>query len=250
MSETANLYPFDADPFEVQFNARPGADNPVIVQHRLRKPTLQELIERENLVEYQRVEISSREEQLQIDEEKANSRLWDRIALSVQGYRGADDWRDLTDEDKAIMRSSHKAMAIRAIYAGFCEVESEDDTISIGADIWTVKHGIGERRDNPDYVVRHVLREPTEAERVKFNRSASSTSHVKGAKKAQVRVRVNLKAHVELYDALIDRVEGATVGRSLFHDSDRAAFVRAIDPIWKRLVVQTLMNELDAQLSD
>src|SRR5262245_7840139 len=205
-------YAFDADFISVPINARPSAENPVIVYHKLRKPTLGELIERENQIKYELVEISSREDEIQTEDESANARLWDKIAVAVKGYRGAEDWRDLTDEDKAGMRSGHKSAAIRALYAGTCEVEGDEDGISIGADTWTVKQSIthGGRKDPPEFVVRHILREPTEAERVKFKRSASSTSYVKGAKTPQVRIKTNLRAFVELYDALIQRIEGAT----------------------------------------
>jgi hypothetical protein len=251
MPET-NLYEFDAEFINVGFNANPTAENPHIVYHKLRKPTLAELIEREGQIKYELVEISAREDELQADDEIANARLWDKIAVSVKGYRGADDWRELTDEDKAAMRAGHKTAAIRTMYAGACEIEGGDDPISIGADVWTVKQAIGVQKDAPDFVVQHILREPTEAERVKFKGAASSTSYVKGAKKSRVRVRTNLKAYVELYDALINLTIGGTVGGSEFGHTpkDKAAFLAAIDPVWKRQIIHCLMSALEAQLSD
>src|SRR5262245_12266852 len=254
MTEANNLYPFDLDEVEVAFNARPNAEEPAIVYHQLRKPTLAELVEREQQIKYELVEISSREDEIQADDEAANARLWDKIAVAVKGYKGAGDWVTLADEHRAAMRPGHKTAAIRTMYASVCEVEGGEDGVSIGADVWTVRQGIGVKRD-PNYVVRHTLREPTEAERVKFKRSASSTSYVKGAKKSQVRVRTNLKAYVELYDALVESVAGATVGGSPWvfkfeYPAGHAAFLAAIDPIWKRLVIHTLMSALEAQLSD
>lgn len=250
MSDT-NLYAFDADSFSVAFNARPNSETPHIVYHRLRKPTLQELIERENQITYEMVEISSREEEMKTDDDAANSRLWDKIIQQVKGYRGAGEWRDITEEEKAQMRPGHKATAIRAMYAGSCSIEGDEDGVSIGADTWTVRHEIGAGKE-PDFIVRHSLREPTEAERSKYKRSASSTSYIKGAKKARVTVRTNLRAYVELYDALTENVVGGTVGgNGLFTNSIfRAEFIPAIDPIWKRQVIQTLMSALEAQLSD
>jgi hypothetical protein len=253
MSET-KLYAFHADEVIVPINARPQSETPVIVYHKLRKPTFVELSERESQIKYELVEISSREDEIQSEEETANARLWDKIAIAVRGYRGVDDWRDLTAEDKAAMRPGHKTAAIRAMYTGFCEVEGDEDGVSIGADTWTVKQSIGVKRDAPDFVVIHTLREPTEAERVKYKRSASSTSYVKGAKKSQVRIKTNLKAYVELYDALIQCVEGAKAVKfwtDVAHDEGlKKLFLREIDPMWKRQVVQTLMSNLEAQLSD
>ncbi len=247
MSETA-LYPFDADSFEVAFNARPTAENPTIVYHRLRKPTLQELIERESQITYELIELNSREDEIKSDDETANARLWDKIVLQVKGYRGFDEWREITDEEKAQMKPGHKVTAIRALYAGSCSIEGDEDGVSIGADVWTIRQEIGAGNE-PDFIVRHTLREPTEAERVKFKRSNSSTSYVKGAKKSQVRVRTNLKAYCELYDALIENVTGATVTDEYWSQRSRD-FLSAIDPIWKRQVIQTLMSALEAQLSD
>src|SRR5262245_51205289 len=140
---TNNLYPFDADSFEVAFNARPNAENPAIVYHRLRKPTLAELIEREQQINYELVEVSQREEEIRIDEEVASARLWDKIAMAVRGYRSAGDWRELSPEEKAAMKAGHKVTAIRALYAGSVQIEGDDDGVSIGADVWTVRQEIG-----------------------------------------------------------------------------------------------------------
>lgn len=249
MDET-KLYAFDEDS-EVPINARPNSETPLIVYHKLRKPTLQELTERESQIVYEMIEINSREEEMKTDDDVANGKLWDKIILQVRGYRGADDWRELTDEEKAAMRPGHKSTAIRAMYAGTCEVEGDEDGVSIGPDTWTVKQEIGLTKGDPDYIVRHILREPTEAERSKYKRSASSTSYIKGAKKARVMVRTNLRAYVELYDALMVVVDHGTVaGQAYLGAENRAQFLAAIDPIWKRQVIQTLMSSLEAQISD
>src|SRR5262249_39260557 len=246
MSET-NLYAFDADSFEVAFNARPNAENPAVVYHRLRKPTLAELIEREGQIKYELVEVNAREEEIRTDDETANARLWDKLILAVKGYRGAADWRELSPEEKSALRPGHKVMTVRALYAGSCQIEGDDDGVSIGADVWTVRQEIGAGAE-PDFIVRHTLREPTEAERIKFKQSSSSTSYVKGAKKSQVRVRTHLKSYVELYDALLKIVEGGSING--FVGADLELFRAAIDPMWKRQIIQCLMGALEAQLSD
>lgn len=238
---TDNLYEFNAEYTDVPIIAKPNADNPTIVYHRLRKPTLAELLERESQISYEMVELNSREEEIKADDETANIRLWDKIILSVKGYKNAPDWRELTDGEKQGMRPGHKTTAIRSLYASNCEIEGDEDGVSIGPDTWTVRQEIGLSKGDPDYVVRHILREPTEAERAKFKRAASSTSYIKGAKKQQVRVRTNLKAYIELYDALIQSVGPCA-------DGDNP--IDAIDPIWKRQVIQTLTATLEAQISD
>lgn len=249
------LYEFDAEYTDVPIIAKPSGDNPTIVYHRLRKPTLQELLDRESQISYEMVELNSREEEIKADDETANVKLWDKIIMSVMGYKNAPEWRELTEEEKAAMRPGHKTTAIRTLYASNCEIEGDEEGVSIGPDTWTVRQEIGLSKDQLDYVVRHILREPTEAERGKFKRAASSTSYIKGAKKQQVRVRTNLRAYIELYDALIENIAGGTVLGSPWLGQGQVMveprlFVMSIDPIWKRQVIQCLTATLEAQMSD
>jgi hypothetical protein len=65
-----------------------------------------------------------------------------------------------------------------------------------------------------------------------------------------VKVRTNLKAYVDLYDALIVSVEGGTVNGQTFSASGRKEFLAAIDAIWKLNAVMVLMSALEGQLSD
>lgn len=246
----ANFYAFDAEYFDVPINVLPNAENPQIVYHRLRKPTLQELNEREDRIVYKLIGASSREEEIVSSEEVANARLWDAIILKVKGYRDAPDWHELTEEEKTAMRSGHKSTAIRTLYAGTAEIEGAEDGITIGADHWTIRHEIGLSRDNPDFIVKHILREPTEAERLKYNQTSTRTTILKGAKRPQRQVQTKLKPPADLYDVLIEDVQGGTVNGGEFHNGNRKDFLAAVDPVWKRLVILILMNTLEAQISD
>lgn len=246
-----NIYPFDEQLIEVQFNARPGAETPLVVAHRLRKPTLQELLEREQGVSLEIHEVSNREDTIVSDDEGANCRLWDKLILQARGYRGMADWTPLDDNQKAEMRPGHKSTAIRGMYAGTASVANDDDDgVSLSGDTWAIRHVIGADAENPQYEILHVLREPTEGERSKFKRAASSAHIVRGGKKSRTKIVTSLKAFVELYDALVIDITGGTVaGQYLSHDN-RAQFLAAIDPTWKRLVVQTLLNAIEAALLD
>jgi hypothetical protein len=250
MSEANGFFAFDESETIVSFNARPNAENPVIVHHKLRKPELKELLEYEAQSTYERVSINSREDEVQSDDERANINLWNKLIVAVKGYKGVDDWRALDDAEKATMRVGHKLTAIHALYAGYCELEESDGAVSIGDDIWTVRQNIGVNRDKPDFVITHTLREPSEAERAKFGRSSSSTSQVKGAKRPRIKVRTNLKAYVDLYDTLIVSIEGGTVNGQPFSGLPRKEFLAAVDGMWKLNVVMVLMSALEGQLSD
>lgn len=249
MSE--NAYPFDAASIDVQFNARPGSPVPAIISHRLRKPTLQELIDREKAINLEIVETSNREEQIVTDDDAANCQLWDRLIVEVKGYAGVTDWQSLTDSQKAQMRPGHKRTAIVAMYAGSAQVVGgEDDEISLAMDSWTIRQLVGPDAENPIYTIDHVLREPTESERAKFKRNASKVSFVRGAKRPRTKIGADLRAYVEIYDALVTSIDGGTVAGKTLAESDRTAFLAAIDPTWKRVIVQTLMNAIEAALLD
>lgn len=254
-SNESKLYAFDATEFEIVFNARPSADNPTWVSHKLRKPTLEELTEWEKSQAYETVEITKREDQILADDETANARLWEKLIISVKGYEFKDnsdsaDWHSLTDEQKRLMRSGHKAAAVRGLYLSSCKIESNwNETISFSPDTWKIRQEIGSS-DDP-YVIIHTMREPTESERQKFRKASMTTSFLRAEKKAHVRIVTNLRAHCELYDSLIERVDGGLVGDQGWElDNPKAAFLKAIDPVFKRQVVQTLMTALEVQLQD
>lgn len=245
-----DMYPFDEGIIEVWFNAKPGADTPVKVGHRLNKPTLQELLDREKAVNLEIIETGNREEQIVTDDEAATCRLWDKLIDQVKGYKGAADWRPLADEEKSQMRTSHKVMAIRAMYAGSCSVVGDENEVSLGADTWTIRQAVGPDEDAPLFEVLHILREPTESERAKFRKSSSKVSFIRGSKRPRTKIAQDLRAFVEMYDALVQNVVGGTVGGQTFQNCERPQFLAAIDPTWKRLIVQTLMNGLEAALLD
>jgi hypothetical protein len=235
----SRLYAFDQQEFIVRFNARPQADTPAFVSHKLRKPSLEELIEWEKAQSYETVEVSKRENQIVSDDETSTARLWDRIIVEVEGYNFKDGdlgWRLLTDEQRAKTPLSHKLTAVKGLYRSQATVEYDDAAgVSFDSQDWRIRQEIGSP-DDP-FIVIHTLREPTEAEAREFRKAASSTSFVRGARKQQLKVTTNLKAHVKLYDTLMQGVDGASG-------------LPQMDAIFKRQVVSALMEALDAQLSD
>ncbi|HKX32101.1 MAG TPA: hypothetical protein VJ302_30725 [Blastocatellia bacterium] len=249
-------YRFDESEFDITFNARPGAEKPTLVTHRIRKAADEELVEWENASAFQSIEVSKREDEIRIDEEAMNARLWRKIIDKVKGYRfgdglPVDEFRTLTDEQKDQMRTSHKVGAIRALYWSSCEVDyqevpGEDEGISFSGEIWRIKQTIR----GGVFTVIHSLREPTEPERLKFRRSASSTTYLRGSRKQQSTTRTNLRAYIELYNYLTVNIEGGEVGGLTFAESNQASFLKAIDPIFKRQVVNCLMGAIDTELQD
>jgi hypothetical protein len=250
-NEAARLYTFDSTEFEIAINLRPLADRDYIVYHRLRRPTLEELLERERLIVSEVIEISAREDRIVVDDEAANWRLWEKIVLSVKGYdfadgQARDTWRELTEEQKRVMLWSHKSTAVRGMYAGDCRVDEAD---AYRFDVVRLRQDIGYKAE-PEFSVYYDMRVPTESERQRFKSQSVSTQYVRGARKSRARLVSNLKSFQSFFDSLAMNIEGATVGGEGFESANRARFLSAIDPIWKRQVVNTLIAGLETQLSD
>ncbi len=265
---TAPLYPLDQPEISVEIKA-----GNAVLGHKLTRPTLAQLVEREGQIHYESESISDSEERINSDDEAANARLWDGCAVMVRGYRlgKADatplaEWREVTPELKAAIPSAHKATAIRALYQSACEIEKdEDEGFTLGADEWTVKQIFGDP-ENPQFVIRHILRTPTESERREFKRRPAQISFSKGSRRQKTRVTTNLKAHVELYDGLLQMIEGATIGGKAWSEIGNARiadiaegksksprlseFDAVIDPIWKRQVIDCLMRSFEASTQD
>jgi hypothetical protein len=98
--------------------------------------------------------------------------------------------------------------------------------------------------------VLHTLRLPSESERRQFRSKATQTRYVRGAKKLRTSIVSNLRVFAQLYDTLIMHIEGATVDGEVFTPANRSRFIAAIDPLFKRSVVQAMINALEAQLQD
>jgi hypothetical protein len=98
--------------------------------------------------------------------------------------------------------------------------------------------------------VVHTLRLPTEAERIKFKSRSTQTQFIRGARKRHETIRSDLKSFVALYDLLLLDIQGGTVDGAPFATARRGPFLAAIDPMWKRSVVQSLINSLEANLKD
>lgn len=215
------------------------------LKHKLRKPTLDDLVKREDLIVYETEEIADGQDAIRADTERADAALWDRIAISVTGYRTGDQGPDaeihVTSELAAKIPSSHKATAVRGLYASTCEVEAGDDEgFNLDGESFTVRQDIGPDTE-PYAVIRHTLRQPTEGERQDYRRRSSQTVLVRGSKRTKARVQTNLKPAVELYDKLFLSISGV---------EENGQAMKLVDPLWKRQVVMALMASFESSLSD
>jgi hypothetical protein len=102
--------------------------------------------------------------------------------------------------------------------------------------------------DWPQYT--HVLRRPSESEWGAYHRSALKIYQVRGAKVPRWISNPNLTAAITLYDALLTRLEGVTLGGVEYDSDKRDEFLKAVDPSHKRAVVRAFAEYWSADLAN
>lgn len=248
--EAPKLYAFDAAEHIIELNTRPDGA-PRIVRHKLRKPTFVELEARDRKQAAETVTHGA-EEFIESTGSAPDLELWGKLCTAAQGYRPKGEWIEGADLDA--IPAAHKLAAIRALHQAEFEVvtdEGELDYFVIGATETKVKQTIG------NYEIIHTLREMTESERLAFENKSFRASFVRGkGKETRTRIVGNLKAYVDLYDKLIVFIEGGSVDGTSW-DGWRAAtaanagdFWRAIDPLFKRGVINAMLASQTAIASD
>lgn len=266
LTEQTTTYDFGVDPVSVN-TYRPNDPRPNKLTHRLHKPTIEQwLLWGHEIYQEQRnlspEEIQESNEMRDEDERiesgyqyhfnkyDASRRLYEAIAIDVTAYEPDEneelqpfETRPLTPEllDRAILGTD---VAIRGLYNCYCELEEDSDADS--SNDLRVRQTIGVSDFPP--VVLHVLREATDEEKQRFATETLRTYLVPD-KPDTVRICFDLRVASELYDAMILRVENATVEEQGFSDSTRAKFLKAVNPIFKlKVLEEALQIELERNL--
>jgi hypothetical protein len=272
-------YQMDLDPFKVKINIFPSADKKHEVTHTLRRPTFAEEEARERMMpliisDAGKID-GSEASSMSLDDEPANVRLYDKIAISVNGYalaRGEKPTKEDVPVDKVISTGdegdvtvkdlippSHKSAVINGLYPASYEVDFGDEEFFFalgGGREWKVRQEIGgkfKREDGTlspaDYTVYYVFREPTQEERKKFRTQAISAVTLKTTSGNKDRRSTNLKVISDLFDALIQVIDGATIGGGSIDVRDKKQLA-LIPATFKKGATIRLMNFLEADLSD
>lgn len=206
-------------------------------EHTLRRPTVEELLERDKQLQ-SNVEIGKDGAYKLPDpaiDEDTDAAAYDKVAIATQGYPGE-------------VPAMHKAAAFRGMYRRIIEV---DEDCSPFDELITVNEEIGDG-DEPDFVISHVLRQPTEEE-LRLYRRKMQTGEIKPGKRGRQTfvTRSTLRTAVEFYDKWISSIAGGTVGGETWTGSFAADdFISAVDPLIKRMVVQALYAKISEALLD
>ncbi|HEY7181114.1 MAG TPA: hypothetical protein VIC84_06835 [Blastocatellia bacterium] len=250
--EKAKLYPLDQESITVKIRA-----GKFTLEHILRRPTLLQLNEREKELSVQTEEVVPGENRLINDDEESNAKLWDKLIIAVKGYQydgvAADIWLQWTPTIAAtlgeLIPDTHKSEAVRGLYQTKFEIErpkdEEEQGFALGATTHTIIQKIGA------FEIRHYLTAPKEGQRREARKKFSETRYMGNAGNFRTKVLTYLQPYVDFYDKLFMGIGGATLGGMCYgHISQRADFLAAIDPIYKRGAIDALMKSYNVALSD
>lgn len=196
--------------------------------HTLKRPTPVQLLERERMLQTEIVIDKDGGAELPDSSltESANVALFDQCVVESKGYKG-------------VVPAAHKAAVITGMYQSYIELDEDSD---IFGDEVTIRQEIGGDSE-PEYVILHVLRQPTEDELRKYKASTGGGRILPGKRGKQViKTHSNLRKASEFYDKLCVRVEGVTC--------ESGPAVDAVDLLIKREVVGTFVKELTDNLLD
>lgn len=167
-------------------------------------------------------------------QEETDAKYYDRIVIKTEGYKG----------DVPV---AHKAAAFQGLFRREIYLDPECD---IFGDEVTVLEEIGSG-DEPDFTIRHVLRQPAEAELKKYRQSSSGGRLLPDKRGRQKLVTSsNLRTAMRYYSTWLVRIEGASAGGSAFSPEKRDEFIALVDPLVQRKVVGNLVDELTGGLLD
>lgn len=257
---TEQPVPFDFGTNPVSVNTYlPNISKPNKFVHRLHKPTIEQWIlwgheiyeERRNfsLEEIER-ENSSKDESEHIEsgyeksfnEYHASRRLYEAVAIDVTTYKPDEneklqpaETRPITPEilERAILNTD---VVISGLYKSYCELEQNSDAET---DEIYVRQTIGSS-DSPPAVL-HILRRATDDEQQKFQNESLRTYGVAGEQNT-IRICLNLRVADDFYNAMLLRVDDATVDGQEFSESTRKTFLKAINPVFKLKVLEEALQ--------
>ena len=245
VKQSEQLYELAAEEIAVCLRVK-GVGGRYELSHRLRPPTLQDWRAYERDLR-STVEVAENEpEALRFNSAtlEAAGALYDRLFQGANGYRVENALGVLTAEQIPL---HHKEMVVRgltdvgpAAAAGDGEEAAEPALFALDAGrvelaLESSRNGVA----HPKLV--HVFRAPTAADRVEYSRVTSQALYVRNSHTLKTILPSRLPGLAALYDRLIEEVRGyAVAGAPL---TDRAAIVRQMDPLHKKVAVQMLFGD-------
>jgi hypothetical protein len=244
-TQSEQLYELAAEEIEVCLRVK-GAGGRCELTHRLRPPTLEDWRAYECDLR-STVEVAENEpEALRFHSAslEAAGSLYDRLFRGASGYRAENALSILACEQIPL---HHKEMVVRGVSnvgpaAPAAEQEEAAEPALFALDAQRVEVVLESARNGVAHSkLVHVFRAPAAADRVEYSRVTSQALYVRNSNTLKTILPSRLPGLAALYDRLIEEVRGYAVAGA--PPSDRAAIVRQMDPLHKKVAVQLLFGE-------
>ena len=245
MEEATELFELAAEEMQVCLRVR-GVKGRHQLVHFLRPPTYEDWWQYERNLRSTVESIENEGEEalrFEANSSEAAATLYDRLFRRAEGYRSNADRPIAADQ----IPVHHKEMVIRALgevgpLSPPEEASGPAVEVPFSLDSENVEVALEASRNGKTYRnLLHVFRTPSAADRVEYSRITAQALYVRGAKTLRSILPSRLPGLAALYDRLIEEVRGyAAAGAPL---ADRAAIVRQMDPLHKKVAVQVLLGE-------
>jgi len=260
-------FKFDFANFESSINVSTDPTKPKIGSARMRKPSLAELITREEKSTTEIVEVNNTEDKINVEEDRGNAWLFRQIATHLKGFRlkgepkeAANEWREVSEELLAQIPAPYASAFIRGIYRVTAKfVEDEDEGIVLGGtETLPVDLIVGSEED-PMFVIRFDIPAPSESELAEYA-ALTELRQPKTGSKNKSRIVVDLKQAARFFDRMMEKadamisdnatVQGKTFAEVKANPLSRATFLEAVDANYKRKVLAAAMSKYSAKVQD
>lgn len=239
---------FELAPEEIAVSLRiKGAAGRHQLLHVLRPPAFEDWREYErNLKSTVESVESTGEETLRFESSalEAAAALYDRLFQRAEGYQTSNGSHGIAAEKVPL---HHKETVIRGLSevapASRAEEAGENgETTPFALDAETVEVLLEASRGGRKHRnLAHIFRAPTAAERIEYSRIVSQALYVRGSTTLKSLLPSRLPGLAALYDRLILEVRGYLVAGQ--PPAERASVMRHMDPLHKKVAVQSLFEE-------
>lgn len=204
--------------------------------HTLQRPSTALMLEREDELEMEIPIAKDGSYSLPdtTEQEEIDAKYHGQICMAISGY-GAEP------------PTAHRAAAFQGLFQREIYLDPECDPF--GDEVVVIEEiGTG---DEPDFVIRHVLRAAEESEVKKF-RQKNNNGRLMPDKRGRQKFmqKSNLRSAMAFYQSLVRRMSGASVGGAAFSEDCRSEFIEAVNPLIQRKVVAVYVEALTGNLLD
>ena len=205
--------------------------------HTLERPSNDLLLEREDELEL--VVPIAKDGSYAMPDRIVQEEIDEKYALKLrvgetQGYKGT-------------IPQAHSAAAFQGLFQR--EIYVDPDCDIFGDEITVIEEvGTG---DEPDFVIRHIVRAPEEKELKKVRQKLNNGKlHPDKRGRQKYVQKSNLRSMMSYYSTWFIRMEGAKIDERPFSTERRDEFLAEINALTQREVVKTIVQELIGNLLD